>query len=353
MKIALLADSHFGARNDNLYILDYFQKFFDNIFFPTLDKRGIRHILHAGDVFDRRKFINFVTLDRAKRMFFDPLAKRNIDCQIPVGNHDIAYRNSSEINSPSLLLGDYPNVFTHINPCYRRYDNLDILLLPWITPENQAASMSAIAENKAKIILGHLEINGFEMARGTVCDHGLNRQLFDSYLTVFSGHFHYRSMHQGIYYLGTPYEMTWADYGIPKGFHILDTDTLEIEFIENPMALFQRIVYDDTLPYDPELDEEILTGSYVKLVIKKKTDPLRFDKYMDELNSIKTNSVMVVEETMRLQTQADAIELDGIVDTITYMKNYVTDMNTSEEEKESLLSLLTDLYSQANELSLD
>ena len=58
MKIALITDTHFGARNDSLLFLDFFRKFYENIFFPTLKERGIKEIIHLGDVVDRRKFIN-------------------------------------------------------------------------------------------------------------------------------------------------------------------------------------------------------------------------------------------------------------------------------------------------------
>ena len=36
MKIALLNDTHFGARNDSNIFDEYFYKFYDNIFFPYL-----------------------------------------------------------------------------------------------------------------------------------------------------------------------------------------------------------------------------------------------------------------------------------------------------------------------------
>jgi hypothetical protein len=38
LKIALVTDTHFGARNDNQNVNDYFYKFYDNIFFPELEK---------------------------------------------------------------------------------------------------------------------------------------------------------------------------------------------------------------------------------------------------------------------------------------------------------------------------
>ena len=65
MKIALITDTHWGARNDNVIFSNYFRKFYDNIFFPLLEERNIKTLLHLGDVVDRRKYINSArSLDR-------------------------------------------------------------------------------------------------------------------------------------------------------------------------------------------------------------------------------------------------------------------------------------------------
>ena len=41
MKIALVTDQHFGARNDSQKIAQHMKQFYDNIFFPEIDKRKI------------------------------------------------------------------------------------------------------------------------------------------------------------------------------------------------------------------------------------------------------------------------------------------------------------------------
>ena len=88
MKVAIITDQHFGARNDSIQCLDYYQNFYDNIFFPKLEEQQIKHILILGDTFDRRKFINFNTLSRAKKMFFDKAYDNDIFITMIAGNHD-------------------------------------------------------------------------------------------------------------------------------------------------------------------------------------------------------------------------------------------------------------------------
>ena len=85
MKIALITDTHFGVRSDNPLFLEYFDKFLDGVFFPELKRRGIKHIVHLGDLFDRRKYVNFNTLTWS-RSFMDRTKDYSID--LIIGNHD-------------------------------------------------------------------------------------------------------------------------------------------------------------------------------------------------------------------------------------------------------------------------
>ena len=98
MRVATITDQHFGARNDSLHFLDYYEKFYNETFFPAIDAAGITTLLILGDTFDRRKYVNFYTLQRAKKMFFDGLFSRNIKVEMLVGNHD------NTIKIPMMLI---------------------------------------------------------------------------------------------------------------------------------------------------------------------------------------------------------------------------------------------------------
>lgn len=350
MKVALIADTHLGARSDNQFLLDYFEKFFSDVFFPYLDKHKIDTVIHLGDTFDRRKYVNYVTLQRAKRMLFDPLRDRNITSHFIIGNHDTSYRNTNSINSPSLLLKEY-GFEIYERPTYLKVGCLDLLLLPWITAETRDESAAMIQEAKAKMILGHLEIQGFQMVPGHVCDYAdaWTADGFQAYHTVMSGHFHIRATQKGIMYLGCPYEINWSDYGNQKGFHVLDTQTSQIEFIPNPHKLFHRIVYDDTVKL-PRIDTNLLENCYVKVVVRNKTNPYEFDKLIDKINKAKACNVLVTEEKMSIGS-GDSV--DGnfeIEDTWTFIKNYIQNMDNVDSA--GLTSLMSELYQQANELEV-
>ena len=103
-KILLITDQHFGVRNDNQYYIDKYRTFYTETVLPFIDKHRIKTIINLGDTFDRRKYVNFFSLDAAKEMWFDPLLKRGVKQYMMVGNHDIYYKNTLRVNSPELLL---------------------------------------------------------------------------------------------------------------------------------------------------------------------------------------------------------------------------------------------------------
>ena len=283
MKVAIITDQHFGARNDSIAFLDFFEKFYDNTFFPTLDANNISTVLVLGDTFDRRKYVNFYALDRAKKMFFDKLEERGIRVHMLAGNHDTYYKNTNEVNSPDLLLVEYGNIDVISKPETIVIDGTSICMMPWICPENYQESLDHIKNTKAEICMGHFEIAGFAMYRGMESHDGLAKETFEKFDLVFSGHYHHRSSNQHIHYLGNPYELTWQDYNDPRGFHLFDLDTRELEFICNPYRMFERIEYNDKDQEPVDLDALELEQKYVKLVVVNNNDFYKFYKFIHKL----------------------------------------------------------------------
>ena len=228
MKIVLVTDLHFGARNDSVKVAKHQKRFYDEVFFPYLKENNINTIIDLGDTFDRRKYISFTSLKSSREMFFDPLKENNITTHMIVGNHDTVYKNTNELNSVNLLLKEYDNVIEYEAPEDIEIDGCKILILPWICPGNHQESMTAIKATKAQVVMSHLELKGFEFMRGHFMHEGMDHTIFDKFDLVCSGHYHHKSTEGNINYLGTPYELTWQDYEDPKGFHVFDTETREL-----------------------------------------------------------------------------------------------------------------------------
>jgi len=349
MKVAVLGDTHFGARNDNQAFHDYFEKFYSNVFFPTLKEREISKIVQLGDLFDRRKYVNFYTLKRSREYFFDQLVINNLHMDVFVGNHDTYFKNTNDVNSPDLLLQDYIGfVRVYSDPTDIDLDGLKVTLLPWVCSGNYEQCMEHIRNTDSQILFGHLELAGFEMHRGAVNDHGMDVKPFDKFDLVMSGHYHHKSSRGNIHYLGTPYEMTWSDYDDPKGFHIFDTKTRELEFIRNPYTMFQKWFYNDIEANPLELNESFdsAAGAIVKVVVKNKTNPYWFDMYITALEKAGAIDIQVVDDHLNLQLEDDDDIIDEAEDTLTILKNYANSISTNVETAD-LNKFFSELYSEA------
>ena len=345
MKVAIITDQHFGARNDSIAFLDFFQKFYDNTFFPTLDEHGINTVLILGDTFDRRKYVNFYALDRAKKMFFDVLAQKNIQVYMLAGNHDTYYKNTNDVNSPDLLLREYSNIKVIDSPETITVNDIDICMVPWICPENYQESLDHIKNTKAEICMGHFEIAGFAMYRGMESHDGLAKETFEKFDLVFSGHYHHRSSDKHIHYLGNPYELTWQDYNDPRGFHLFDLSNREKQFIANPYTMFSRVEYDDKEREPVNLDELDLKDKYVKLVIINKTDYYKFDKFIQKLYNKGCFEIKIIEDMSEFQ-DGEIDENINLEDTISVLGHYIDSIQT-DVDKEQVKTFMRSLYTEA------
>jgi len=345
LKVAIITDQHFGARNDSVAFLDFYQKFYDNIFFPTIDSAGIDTVLILGDTFDRRKYVNFYALDRAKKMFFDKLLDRGIRVHMLAGNHDTYYKNTNEINSPDLLLTEYSNINVISKPETIIIDGTQICMMPWICPDNYQESIDHIKNTKAELCMGHFEISGFSMYRGMESHDGLSKEMFKSFDMVFSGHYHHRSDNGHIYYLGNPYELTWQDYNDPRGFHLFDLSTRELQFYKNPYRMFSRIEYDDKDQEPIELDALDLKDIYVKLIVVNKTDFYKFDKFIQKLYNKGCHEIKIVEDFSEFE-EGEVGEDINLEDTLSVLGHYIESLET-EADKEQIKTYMRTLYTEA------
>ena len=345
MKVAIITDQHFGARNDSIAFLDFFQKFYDNTFFPTIDDNGIDTVLILGDTFDRRKYVNFYALDRAKKMFFDKLEDRGITVHMLAGNHDTYFKNTNEVNSPDLLLQEYSNVIVIDEPETIVIDGVPICMMPWICPENYQQSLDMMQNTKADICMGHFEIAGFAMYRGMESHDGLDKALFEKFDLVFSGHYHHRSSDKHIHYLGNPYELTWQDYNDPRGFHLFDTNTRGLEFIPNPYRMFERLEYNDKDAEPIDLDALDLKDMYVKLIVVNKTDFYKFDKFIAKLYNKGCADIKIVEDMSEFN-EGEIGEEISLEDTVSVLTHYI-DSITTDVDKEHIKTFMQGLYTEA------
>lgn len=346
MKIALISDTHWGARGDSGLFLDYFSKFFREIFFPTLTKEKIDHVIIAGDLVDRRKYINFLTASKMRQEFLEPLKGKQV--YIIPGNHDCYFKTHNETNALNELVSGYGfNIVS--KPTEIIIGNDKIMLLPWISPDGIEESKNALNDTQAKILIAHLQLLGFEMHSGSICEEGMNMKDFSKFDHVFTGHFHHKSTKGNIYYLGAPYQITWADYNDRRGFHIFDIDTKKLTYIENPFDMFFKIIYDDK---NKELDElmnldfKTYKNSYVKVINKNKTNPYWFDLFLEKLEKAGAIDVKVIEDFIDYDLESNQEIIGDCEDTLTILQKHVR-QSSLVNDIHRLEAFLKELYNEA------
>jgi len=346
MTVALITDQHLDGRKGSIAFWEYFNKFYDEVFFPTLKERGITTVIDLGDTFDNRKNIDYNVWARIRRNYFDRLADNNISVHMILGNHCVYYKNTNEINAPDLLLDTYDNIQIYSQPETVMIEGTKILMLPWINAQNYEETMRWIKDTSAEIAMGHLELNGFEVTPGMLHEGGMDPDIFFKFKQVFSGHFHHKSSRGNITYLGNPYQMFWNDYKDPRGFHLYEPKSNKLQFIKNPFEIFKKIYYDDSQPQ--EINPEEYANTYVKVVVEQKTDFFKFEKLIESLYNANVLDLKIIETMVEKDKKDVDINLE-ITDTLSLLNEYIDEVEMSVNKNE-LKSIMRSLYIESCEV---
>jgi DNA repair exonuclease SbcCD nuclease subunit len=349
-KIALITDTHFGARGDSIKVLDAQEQMFEESFFPICQKYGIKNVFHLGDLVDKNRTISFSTYDRIRNMFLEPMRKNNMTMDIILGNHDVTYKNFDDSNS-GMLLQDYTNIFVHSSARPQvLYGKYHIMVCPWINENNKNESLDMMFNQTfndppgPNILMGHFDIHGFIHEQENVNKVIFNQSDFKDYDIVLSGHYHNKQTIGNIHYLGSPWPIAWGEDTVDKGFYIFDLETLELTFIKNENTLFMRIEYDDNKPMQVPKTAE---NKFVKLSIKSKQDAGAFAVYKEQLDRIALDVVVDTPEKFIFNpTGENKIEVTETKPTFEIVKETVENMKFTAHEEEIRNDFLA-LYRQA------
>lgn len=349
MLVAIISDTHFDFKRANKIFHEYFERFYQDVFFPTLRDRRIDTVVHMGDAFDNRKGVSYWGLEWAQRVFYDELLKNKIEVHQICGNHDAFHKTTNKTNAVDTLLKNYSNIscYTEVDEC--KIGNLNCLMVPWICKDNEQESLSAIQRTQAKVVFGHLELNGFYLFPGKLQELGNSIDIFEKFDRVFTGHYHTRSDNGKIFYLGNPYQMFWSDVMDTRGFHIFDTETYEMEFIENPYKIFHKAYYNNTELLKYNFSE--FENKFIKLIIKSKDNETHYNEFLDKIINLKHYGLNIIDDTL-LETNLENIQELESEDTLTILSNYI-DSTEVRLKKEFIKDIIFDVYQQAMEFEIE
>lgn len=350
MKIAFICDTHFGVRNDSPFFLDNALGFFEKQFFPYLKEHGITQIIHLGDFFDRRKYVNFNTLSSVRRRFINKLVDDGLHLHVTVGNHDTYFRNTNDLNSlKELLTGKYDNITVYEKPQTIQFGDFCFGIIPWVTKENEAEVLDFISKCPCRMIGGHFEINGFQVVLGVKHMHGFTTEMFNRFDRVLSGHFHIKQSQGNIHYLGTQYQLNFSDVYSKKGFHVYDTQTDELEFIENTNNIFHIFNYDDSSPEEIKkiatfIKDTNLKHGFIRVTVRSKSKQEIFDRFVDALWEKGIQDLSIIEE--QIDHKASGVEFTESEDTMSIIGREI-DAIERDIDKGKLKTLIRDIYMES------
>lgn len=352
MKVAIINDTHNGIRNSSDIFLDNAEKFYSDVFFPYLLDNNIQRIVHLGDIFDNRKFINFRALNRYRKSFLNKLREHGIHMDVICGNHDTYYKNTNELNSLKELLGHYMGEVTiHMDPTVVDFEGMKFGLVPWICQENEVKATHFIQNAKCDILGGHFEIAGFDMMRGIKNEHGLDRSMFKRFEMVLSGHFHTKSEQDNIKYLGSQLEFFWSDAHDAKHFHVIDTETRQLTAIRNPHTLFEKIYYDDTKQDYLHYNLDNIDSKFVKVIVVNKSDTFTFDRFIDRIQNRKIHELKIAENFSEfLGDNVEDSEV-SVEDTTVLLDSYIDAVDT-DLDKDRIKKQMHELMIEAQALEI-
>lgn len=341
MKIALITDTHMGVRNDSTYFMRQQKKYYDEHFFPYLLQNNISTIIHGGDLFDKRKQINFESLNHTMESFMNPIIENGMKLHLIVGNHDSYFKASGDLISTKLLFLNTPSENLEIYDTIREvyFGNKLFLMVPWIFPNQKDSAIEAIKMSDAENVVGHFEMINIAFQGNTLSRKGIEADNFKHFANVFSGHYHKPSE----YYIGSPYQMTWNDYGDKKRIMIYDTDTGETESVYLGEDIYVKMIYDGSdFPKTTSLNDKI-----VRVVVKSKDSIQHFENYIAELEKEEPFEIDIKDEYLYINIVNDesGINEKGTLEMILESVDDISDLK--DGEKMIVKEIITKLYEKA------
>ncbi len=284
MEIALISDQHFGVNSFCPAQHKSFALFYDSIFFPTLKKRNIKTVIDLGDTFDRAAKPDKYLIGWAKKNYFDKLLNLGIQLFVLRGNHNPKRSYDGKLVDAITSVGnDYSNIHLIDDPKLLTVKNKNILLAPFIDhklgrakssgnyKKNFDKYFSRFSDSRVDLIMTHLAFSRHKVFENKKTSGGFNKSMKyfkDLKVPIITGHFHPRSFSTSptVFYLGAPYALKRSEFNVSRGFHLLDSDSLKINFIENVFQVYNyKLVHaiDDYVNSLSHADKDLNEYTYV------------------------------------------------------------------------------------------
>lgn len=239
----IVGDLHLGVRNNSSVWSEIQEDFLLNIFPKQLTENNhdpeTSILILEGDIFHSRQSLD-IKIFQGALLIFEKLSKMFRKIYIILGNHDVYYKDTNEVNSVSVISRLYPKIkVLEKHEILKINDKHSYLLLPWVQSLEKITQTIELYSGKCEYIICHADIKGASLNKFAKIEKGIDPNVLKDYKKVYAGHIHIRQEVKkygaNVLYTGTPYSMDKGDTGNQKGFDILNfVDDLVTEtFVPN------------------------------------------------------------------------------------------------------------------------
>jgi DNA repair exonuclease SbcCD nuclease subunit len=355
-RIWFITDTHLGVRNNSNEWIELIRDYFFNWFFPLV-KKNYREgdiLIHLGDYFDSRQSLNLKVLNLGIEVAEEMSAIFKDGVYIIAGNHDIWGKTSNDVNSLKSLKW-IPNIRILEEPESLKISDRTFFLMPWRKDhESEGETLDSASEHD--VLCCHTDIRGLKFNKYVKVEEGSEISKFSKFGRVYSGHIHYAQKIGNINMLGSPYELTRSDMDNQKSITLLDlSDMSEHVFVNDFSPKFKRIYFDQILDSTIEEMEAIFRNNFVDIMI----DPVmalkaQLSSLNDILNSQRSLNFHPYDPNQATSLSQQIIDTDGRnFNVIDFIREYVNEMDESEETKSKIVSSLNKLYKIISEQNQD
>lgn len=241
MKILILSDTHISETtsiitgNGEKYTLNLEQAIKSFNYYNKLAvDRNCEMMIFAGDIFNKSS-VSDIEITATRDIIWNDLPKYFL-----VGNHESSV-NNLKYNTAKILESKNNNVIS-IQGKSLLIGSTQIHFLPYILHSDKKALETYLIKDehaKKHVVISHNDIAGIQYG-GFISKDGFTLDEIDQNCDLFlNGHLHNggwlskKALNLGSY---SCFNFTNDAFNYNYGGWILDTDTLELEFIENPYA---------------------------------------------------------------------------------------------------------------------
>jgi DNA repair exonuclease SbcCD nuclease subunit len=361
-KIFVVGDLHLGIRNNSVEWADIQKEFLLEVLPTTAQEHGFNPetdiLILEGDIFHSRESIN-VRIQNDSMEIFEKLSKvfkRGVF--IILGNHDVYYKDSNQVNSVRHLKHLAENIHVFESPeILTINDTENWLMLPWVEDVKILGNYVADYVGMCKRIVCHADIKGLKFNRWTKVEHGLEITALSQYDRVYSGHIHHRQEQDNILYTGTPYQMDRGDRGNTKGYYVIDAkDNFKETFVENQVSP-NYVKYDICELLDMNVDQlkGLLTNNFVDVMIEiNLSNKIPISQFLMLLEQVKYRKVEFFtytsdsSESTPAEMSLDLSSSDKF-DAFEIFKTYLNSKQYSQSMKKDLVTKFFEIQERAKQ----